>query len=329
MREECPDFGVCEGILLFSELKKHLQTGTYHPAYLVTGEDAFLVSSALKFFRALADPVPDFNLGELVSPESAVVVRESCECLPVGGNTRVVIVSNCKADMAPLGAYLDNPCPSTVLVFAAEKPENNLSKILSRLTIVDCAKLDKRTLLSWIALHTKEQGARITESAAALFIEYCASDMSRISAELGKLCAYRSGGIIEEEDVTALVAPTLDFKIFALSEAVATKQAPKAAAVLKNLTDGGVPSVTLLGMLYAHFRRLLYVAITPPYERMAADLGVKEYAVKKAKEQAGRFTPVKLKKICDSLQAADYDVKSGKLSDKSALELVVLRALAA
>ena len=80
-------------------------------------------------------------------------------------------------------------------------------------------------------------------------------------------------------------------------------------------------------MLYAHFRRLLYVAITPYYERMPSDLGVKEYAVKKAKEQAARFTPLKLKKICDILQSADYGIKSGKMTDKTALELTVLRAL--
>ena len=84
----------------------------------------------------------------------------------------------------------------------------------------------------------------------------------------------------------------------------------------------------LIGMLYSHFRRLLYTAITPQYDRMPADLGVKEFAVRKAKEQAGKFTPKKLKKICDGLQETDFDIKSGRITDKVALELTVLRALA-
>ena len=107
------------------------------------------------------------------------------------------------------------------------------------------------------------------------------------------------------------------------------RQSQKAAAVLKNMLESGVSPLLLLSMLYGHFRRLLYVSITPGYERMPADLGVKEYAVRKAKEQASRFTPVKLKKICDSLQEADYDVKSGKMNDKTALELAVFKALSA
>ncbi len=314
--------------MLFSELKKHLQAEKTEPAYFVTGEDAFLTASALNMFRALAEPMPDFNLSELNSPESCSDIIEACESLPLGADRRVVIVRGCKADMSGIAKYLQNPCPTTVLVFAAEKPEKNFSQIMNKLAVVDCAKLDKRTVLKWIAQNTQKFGSSITESAAALLIEYCAGDMSRISAELSKLCSYRYGGIIGEEDVAALTAPTLDFKIFALSETVASKQPKKAALVLKNLTESGASPVMLLGMLYAHFRRLLYAAITPPYERMAFDLGVKDYAVKKAKEQAARFTPAKLKKICDSLQEADYNVKSGKITDKTALELVVLRALA-
>lgn len=314
--------------LVFGELKKHIRAGQLLPAYLVTGEDAFLLSSALKQFRALAEPMPDFNLSEIVSPPSAQTVIEACESLPLGADRRVVVVTQCgKTDMSALGAYLDNPCPSTVLVFAAEKPESGLSKIVNRFTIVDCSKLDTRTVLSWIAVKTRECQSGITESAAKLLIEYCANDMSRVSAELTKLCAYRYGGVISDDDVIELTSPTLDFKIFALSEAVANKQPQKAAVILRNLSESGASPVLLLGMLYAHFRRLLYVAVTPSYDRMAADLGVKEYAVKKAKEQSARFTPMKLKRICDNLRRADFDVKSGRMTDKVALELSIFDTL--
>ncbi len=314
--------------MLFNELKKHLKSSDFAPAYLVTGEDAFLMQSAISQFRALSGSMPDFNLSEMNNPESCDAIIESCECLPLASNLRVVMVYGYgKIDLSKIGKYLDNPCPTTVLVFVSEKPENNISKLLARLTIVDCSKLDRRTVTQWIAVKTKEYGASITGSAADLLIEYCAGDMSRVSAELGKLCSYRYGGVINDDDVMQLVSPTLDFKVFALSEAVSAKNAGKASVVLKNLSESGVSPVMLIGMLYAHFRRLLYVSVTPAYDRMAIDLGVKDYAVKKAKEQSARFTPVKLKKICDSLQRADYDIKSGKITDKNALELSVFEAL--
>lgn len=314
--------------MLFSELKKHIKTEKSAPAYLITGEDSFLVLSAVNQFKALSGDMADFNLSELNSPESASVIREACEILPLAADKRVVTVSGCKADLTPLLKYFENPCPTTVLVFISPKPENNLSKIMSKLTIVDCSKLDRQTIINWIAHKTKEYSSSITEGGAKLLIDYCGGDMAKISSELSKLCSYRYDGVITEEDVAELTSPTLDFKIYELSEAVATKQPHKTAVMLKNLLNGGEAPIALLGLLYAHFRRLLYVAITPPYDRMAADLGVRnDYVIKKAREQASRLTPVKIKRICDDLQRADYDVKSGKINDKVALELTVLRAL--
>ncbi|MDE6398393.1 MAG: hypothetical protein K2L51_03640, partial [Clostridiales bacterium] len=77
--------------MLFSELKKHIRTGQLRPAYLVVGEDAFLLNGAIKQFCALADPLPDFNLSEITAPESADAVAEACESLPLSGERRVVI----------------------------------------------------------------------------------------------------------------------------------------------------------------------------------------------------------------------------------------------
>lgn len=313
--------------LLFTELKRHIGSGELHPAYIVTGEDAFLRLSAVNMFRALAGDMPDFNLCELSSPETATEITDACNALPLMNPRRVVLVQSCKTDLTAVERYLDNPCATTVLVFVCEKPDAAFSKVLKKLTVVDCAKLDRGIALNWIAAKTKENGSSITQSAASLLIEYCALDMARISAELNKLCSYRYGGLIEESDVAALTSATLDFKIYELSEAVATKQAKKAALVLQSLNESGAAPVALLGMLYAHFRRLLYVSVTPPYDRMASDLGVKEFAVKKAIQQAARFSPRRLKAICDRLHKADYDFKTGKINDKTALELVVLRAL--
>ncbi len=315
--------------MLFSDLKRHIQSDTLLPAYLITGEDAFLVSSAVNMFRALAGNTPDFNLSEIASPESTKTIVEACESLPLAAKYRVVIVTQCKIELSELSKYLERPCPTTVLVFVAEKPENTMAKIMSKLAVVECSKLERRTVLSWIAKHTSECGSSITQPAAQLLVDYCALDMSRISSELTKLCSYRVGGVISEIDIVEMIVPTLDFKIFALSEAVAAKQPQKVATVLSNLLDSGVSVMSLLGMLYANFRRLLYVSITPQYERMSADLGVKEYAIRKSKEQAQRFTPRKLKKICDGLQQADYEIKAGKMNDRTALELAILQALTA
>ena len=56
---------------------------------------------------------------------------------------------------------------------------------------------------------------------------------------------------------------------------------------------------------------------------MAKELGVKEYAIKKATEQCKKFTPKMLKQAVDMFAKYDADFKSGKISIQAALNLVM------
>ena len=71
----------------------------------------------------------------------------------------------------------------------------------------------------------------------------------------------------------------------------------------------------LLVSLYNHFRRMFYCLTTKEGNATVAEmLGVKEYAVKKTREQASKFTAKRVKAIVDRLAAADAAFKSGEKS---------------
>ena len=86
-----------------------------------------------------------------------------------------------------------------------------------------------------------------------------------------------------------------------------------AVSVIFDMLDKGETHGRIISAVYNYFRRLLFAAISDkPNAETAALLGVKEYAVKKAKEQAAAFKVRALKNAVDRLGDADYAVKSGK-----------------
>ena len=313
----------------FDELKKHISEGQLYSSYICVGDDAFVLQKADALFRALAPSMPDINVSVFDEASDVSAIAEACESLPIIDPYRIVISRGFKGDASSLLPYLKNPNPSTVLVFFSASLKEGFSKIINYLQPVDCNRLENRFIINYIARTVTEAGSSITRDAAELLISYCDSFMTRISTETEKLALYRLGGVITQEDVKALVKPEVSYKIYELSEAVAQKQNVKAMKVLSTLLEDKLAPSSILGMVYAHFRRLLYCSITPKDENIHTLLGIKEYAAKKASEQAAKYTPKRLMKICDGFHRADSDFKSGRITDLAALEVTVMEILCA
>jgi len=209
----------------------------------------------------------------------------------------------------------------------SEKLTENYAKTVQRLEVVDCNRLSDEQIERWMRGKLAETDTRIGPDAVRALISYTRGDLARVSGETEKLGVYRLGGFITVEDVQNLVTPDPEFKIFDLSDAVSKKDRKRAAAVLKNLLDSGVPEVNILGMLYAHFRRLLYCAVNPKDGELSKKLGVKEYAVKIALGQSKSFSPKRLKSICDDFHKTDFAIKSGEIGMRLGLETYVLGIL--
>jgi len=311
----------------FIQLKKHLQNDTLFPAYLITGEDAFVRTAALKHFEKLVTDFPDMNISVFYGTQDAIGIIAACQTLPMVSKKRLVICHDFKGDSTAFENYLKNPSLETVLVFVSEKLPENLKKIIPSLQLVDCAKLDDDTLTRWITGKLNETNTQIERDAMHLLISYCSRDLMRISRESEKLGAFRLNAVVTASDVKDLVGADEEYKIYELSEAVITKNSQKTADIMTNMLENKMPVVNLLGALYSHFRRLLFCTLNSQDNELYKKLGVKEYAVTMAQKQAKAFSPKKLKYICDEFHALDYAIKSGGMGDKMGLTSYVLKVL--
>lgn len=314
------------GDMKVTELKQSLAT-EIKPCYLIVGDDDFLIKTAVKRFFSLISGLEEMNYSHYDDTASVSEIKAAAQSLPFMSEWRVVEVNGYTKDLKDFVSYFDDPSPSSVVLFTANSMTKNFSAIVKHCAVVDCSRLDEGTLLKLVYKKITSLGGKISTDAANLLISRCNRFMFRIENELDKLFDYRGTEMISEGDVEALVFPDPEFKIFELGDAAAKKDRARAMEIyyslLENTSVAGV-----FGTVYSHFRRLLYVAVTTDKDSIAANLGVKDFAVKMAAKQAAQFSPVRLKKIVDVLHKFDSDYKGGLITDKLGMEKVMMQILA-
>lgn len=301
----------------FTELKKNLMTAPPKSCYILTGDDSFVVKSAVNMFSVFSGEFRDLNFTFFGKDASISEVIAALLTPPMFSEYRVVCVNDYTGDLKQIKEYLKNPSSTSVLLFTGALTPN-FNGIIPLCEIVDCNRLEKSYLEGWVVRKAASQKISVSQKAASLLVEYCNRDMNSVYNELVKLMDYAEGAI-DESDVKELVSPQIEYKVFELSEAIAEKNADKAVELVNLMLAENNSSVSLMGMLFNHFRRLLFVSLNPKSDTLSSDLKVKEYAVKVALRQAAKFSPRRLKAVFDRLNSLDAGVKAGKISDKNAL----------
>ncbi len=285
--------------------------------YVLSGDDPFIIDAAIKTICSLVE-LPEMNIIKLDAPSADEIVAAAV-VFPLMSPVRVVICENFVKSADELKRYLGSPSPDSVIVIVSPSLTSNLGAIKDRAEVVDCSKQDEGMITSYIARKCNEAGVKVTAPAAKLLIAYCGRSMTRISVELSKLIAFKAGGTIESADVERLVTPELEYRVFDLCDCLAAKNGERALAIMDDMMSGSGGASSVFGLIYSHFRKLLYIAITPDEETVKSCLNISDYPYKKMKSQAKSFSVKRLKSICDELHKVDFDYKSGLIGDKLAM----------
>ncbi len=315
----------------FLELKKSLNN--LQNVYLISGEDRFLCYNALEQITSACNlTMPEMN-SETTENPSAIDIVASCNIYPFIDKYRLVVVKdytgkpNSEEQLKTILKYIENPMPTTVLVFFNLTEDGFFKNIKNKLCYIDCSKLDGASINIYITKMLDGRSIKYTADAINLLAMYCSYDMQRITSEVEKLISF-SGGVTEitQEVVKDLVVQDKEYQIFELAELIAKNNAEKALDLVDTL--GRKNGFSIIVPLYNNYRRALYVAITPLADpALATKLGIKEFAVKMLRNQIKVFSPKKLKQIVDLIALTDANIKKGKLKEDVAVKTVVIEIL--
>lgn len=190
---------------------------------------------------------------------------------------------------------------------------------------VDCNRLDRASVITWIESYCKKRGVAVDRLSADRIATYCLMDMSRVAVETQKLIDY---GQIDADSIDLLVHRDAEYVVYDLSGAIADKNAERALSIYRGLIARGEEARALFALLYSFYRRVYYVKTSEfSADEIATYLGVKGGAVNFAKQTAERYKPMQLKRALGYLALADDRLKSFVADDNEVMQVLIMQLI--
>ena len=209
------------------------------------------------------------------------------------------------------------------------KGDNRLLKLLGGVAKVrQFRPAGGAALRRWIRERVTHKGGSIDQNAVNLLADLVGGNLWAMDGEIEKLCLYKEGEVIQEEDVRALASSAREVNIFAVVDAVLEGRAGVATRRTQQLLQSGASVFYILTMLARQVRLLIlskdFAAQGLAPTEAQARLGVpNDFAFNKIQEQSAKFSAQRLMEMHRKLLETDLNIKRGNLQDTVALELLV------
>lgn len=319
-------------------LQEDLKNGNFRQIYLLYGDEDYLTQLYRnKLLKALVPEGDTLNFSRYEGKDIRVrEVIDLCETIPFLAEKRVILFENSgffKNKCDELADYLPQ-IPDYLYLIFAEKQVDKRSRMYKALKdkgrAVEFSLPDDNTLLKWIATILGKRGKKIRTNDAAVLLQRTGSNMGNIKNELDKLIGYTEGrDMVTMADIDAICTNRAENRVFEMVRAVAEKDQKKAMLLYEDLLALREPPIRILFNLTKEFRRMLLIKKMEregtSRNEIAAVLSIKPFAVQNSSRCAQRYTISSLERIIEEFAAADEDVKSGRLDERLAVELMIVK----
>ena len=319
-------------------LQEDIKTGNFRRVYLLCGDEAYLkIQYKDKLIKALNPDDDTMNFSKYEG--KGIEVREMidlCETMPFFADYRVILVENSgffKNKCDELADYIKTLPDYVRMVFVEEEVDkrSKLFKAASRAgSAVEFETPKEDMLVRWILGRIQREGKKITQSVMQLFLSKTGSDMENIDKELEKLICYTLDKTeISAADVEAICTGQTENKIFEMIDAISAKNQKKALDLYYDLLALKEAPMRILFLIARQFQNLLLIksmsAKGYPAVSIAKTAGMPSFAVQKNLRQAGAFKINQLKEAIEDCGQAEEDVKTGRMADQLAVELLIVK----
>lgn len=296
--------------------------------YILYG-DSFLANKCVEFVKEKTQIVSEYDISKFDSENfSAGGVITSCEQISFFNNFRMVIVKNLssitESDKKSLLGYVQNVNPSCILLFV-DTLKSGIFDFLKQ-EKVELA-LNDYEIRDFVKEQLNIKGKTASNETIMMLINFCQKDMQKINLEMQKLVCYLGERTeITIDDIKLLVPQTEELVVFELTTALGEKNVQKSLNILYKLMGNQEQNSKLFSLLSMTLRRMFFCAVSKNLSdsELATKFNVKEFAVKKLKQQAKSFAVTKLKNILYELCEVEYMLKNGQMSQENALYYMVM-----
>lgn len=322
------------------ELERRLKRKELAPIVLLWGEETLLIDEAIQGIEAMALDLAtrEFNRDLLYGEETdAQAILIAAQTIPWLGSYRLVLVRGAEAlprsSDDPLVTYCQHPSSSTCLVFTAHKIDSGrpLFATLAKLPwAVRFRRLSASALSAWVERRIKARGCQITPDAVTALVGAVGNDLRLLASEIDKLVTFV--GPAETIDMPVLESQTGDVRetsAFELARLLSAGEVAGALRAWEKLSASGESSVMVLGAIAYHVRQLWRIKLAQQAgaspERIAMELNVPTFTVRRLSDHAAQLAPDLLRQWLKALFEADQALKRGASPPETVFEALILR----
>ena len=319
-------------------LNQDIKDKTFKRVYLLFGDEPFLVNSYKKRLReAIAgDDTMNYNYFEGKGPDVKEIISLA-DTMPFFAERRLVLVdgSGFFKSSAPeeLVNYIPEIPESTCMVFVeseVDKRNKLYKKVKDNGYAAELKKQDADQLMRWAAGILSKDGKKITRQVMEYFMERTGDDMENIRMELEKLICYTMGReVITKEDVEAVGTVHVTNRIFEMVTAIVAGNTRKAMDLYEDLLALKEPPMRIMFLIAKQFNQLLQVKELAgkgaQKSEIASRVKLPPFVAGKLMAQARAVTREQILSYVEFCVESEEAVKTGRLSDRLAVELLIAK----
>lgn len=319
-------------------INENIKEKRFKRSYLLCGQEDYLKRQYKEKLKEAVTGGDDMNYSYYEGKQIDVKeLIDTCETLPFFTEYRLVVMENTgffkNACDDALVDYVKNIPDYLTIVFVESEVDkrSRLYKAVSQNGYVGEMKVQEEAVLKkWIVSLLTAQQKKMDGRTLEQFLEYAGSSMDNIYQELEKLVCYTMGReVITREDLDQVCTVTTVNKIFDMVSAVAQKRQREALDLYYDLLTLKEPPMRILYLLSRQFNLILQVKdlLAQGYQPASAakKMGVQAFIVTKCQKQAEYFTAEGLREALEECASFEEAVKTGKLSDKMCVELIIIK----
>lgn len=318
------------------QIIKNLKAGQYATIYFLYGDEPYYINiiSDIIEQNALEESAKGFNQIILYGKDVRMSdVLNNAKRYPMMSERQVVIVKEAQNIIdfgkeqgdKQLKAYLENPLPSTILVFCYKHKKLDkrkaIAKTLGKYAVtLESKKLYDNQVPDWIKDYFAHKEFSITDKGVFMLSEFIGNNLERLSNEIDKmLINFKEKVEINDHIIQKYVGISKEYNAFELQKAVVFRQVVKANKIINYFESNpkNNPVIPIISILYGFFSKLLIVHGTNDKSdnHLASALKVNRFFVKDYLTASRNYPVSKVVSVIHDLRHADLQSKGVNASN--------------
>ena len=320
------------------ELLDDIKKNRFKPVYLLYGPEDYLRKNYVQQLREALVPLDDMMnftryQGDRTDPDEVIDMGMT---EPFLVQKRVILLEDTGFFRSACDQLADffGRIPDTLVVICSEESVDKRGRLYKAAAkngrAVEFARQSENRLVSWVISGMRSYEKEISPADAAMFVDRVGPEMGLLKNEIDKLVSYTgSRPAVTREDIDAITVVRLEDRIFEMISAIADRKQQRALNLfydLLMLKESPIKILVLLGRYYNQLRKAKELADRnlPPKE-IASQTGIPSFSLKNALRIAGTYSMADLARALQDVVQTDEAIKTGRITDRLAVELLIIR----